>query len=63
MVVKSKQEHSNHDELQEHCQKLIIQINGILKKLAVDKFHLSQEKITHITNETLNKFKSLKGLN
>lgn len=61
MVIKSKHENSRPDDLEEYCQKLIIQMNGILKELVVDKFNFGQEKITAITNDTLNQFKRLKG--
>jgi hypothetical protein len=61
MVMNSKNE-KKEDELNEYCQKLIIQINGILKELAVDKFNIENDKITKITNETLVKFNRLKGI-
>jgi hypothetical protein len=46
-------------ELEIYCKKLIIQINGILKEIATDKFDFSAEKISQITSETLEKFNQL----
>lgn len=55
-------EDNKTQEIEEYCQKLIIQINGILKEIAVEKFNFDSEKILKITNETLSKFKQLKGV-
>ena len=49
-------------ELDDHCQKLIIQMNGILKELAIEKFNFNHDKISRITNATLLKFNTLKGI-
>ena len=62
MVINSKHEKSKIDELEEYCQKLIIQMNGILKELVISKFSFDQEQINSITHETLNQFKRLKRL-
>jgi hypothetical protein len=65
MVMDSKNEKNSADtstELVEYCQKLIIQMNGIIKEIAIDKFDFNNEKITKITNDTLSKFNKLKGI-
>ena len=48
--------------VEEYCQKLIIQINGILKEIAIDKFEFDTNKISRITKDTLVKFNELKGI-
>lgn len=48
--------------IEEYCQKLIIQINGILKEIAIDKFEFNNDKISRITKDTLIKFNELKGI-
>lgn len=65
MVMDSKNEKKSDDkstELEDYCQKLIIQMNGIIKEIAIDKFDFNNEKITRITNDTLSKFNKLKGI-
>jgi hypothetical protein len=65
MVMNSKSENKDErktSDLEEYCQKLIIQINGIVKEIAVDKFNFDQDKIVQITNDTLVKFNRLKGI-
>jgi DUF917 family protein len=65
MVMDSKNEKKNADkstELEDYCQKIIIQMNGIIKEIAIDKFDFNNEKITQITNDTLSKFNKLKGI-
>ena len=52
---------SKATELDDYCQKLIIQMNGILKEIAVEQFNFSHEKISQITSDTLIKFNQLKG--
>jgi hypothetical protein len=49
-------------EIEEYCQKLIIQINGIIKEIAIDKFNFDDDKIVQITKDTLSKFNKLKGI-
>lgn len=64
MVMNNKSEKKDDkisDEAEEYCQKLIIQINGIIKEIAINQFNFDNEKITKITNETLDKFNKLKG--
>ena len=66
MVMNNKNENktdSKTSDLEDYCQKLIIQMNGILKEIAVDKFDFNHEKISKITNETMIKFNKLKGTN
>lgn len=65
MVMNSKTENKNENkasDIEEYCQKLIIQINGIVKEIAVDRFNFDDEKIVQITNDTLSKFNKLKGI-
>lgn len=50
------------NNIEEYCQKLIIQINGIIKEIAVDKLNFDNNKIVQITNDTLKKFNKLKGI-
>lgn len=46
-------------KIETHCNKLIIQINGILKELAVTNFEFSPEKIARISQETVEKYNEL----
>ncbi|MFO9618722.1 hypothetical protein SDB96_09130 [Legionella pneumophila serogroup 1] len=65
MVMNSKSENKDEQKtanIEEYCQKLIIQINGIIKEIAVDKFNFDDDKIVQITKDTLNKFNKLKGI-
>ncbi len=64
MVMNNKTENKDEkkSDIEEYCQKLIIQINGIVKEIAVDKFNFDNEKIVQITNDTLIKFNKLKGI-
>lgn len=62
LVVNNNSERKEVNQLEEYCQKLIIQINGIVKELAVHHFNFNKEKITAIANETIVKFNSLNGL-
>lgn len=62
LVLQNKKEKNNSNELEEHCQKLIIQVNEIIKELVIDKFNFNQEKIAAITRETLVKFNALKAV-
>lgn len=64
LLVINKQENERHNdrpnaELDTYCQKLIIQMNGILKQIAVEHFNFNNEQIAQITQETLNKFNQL----
>ncbi|MGM9451932.1 hypothetical protein ACTAZI_01215 [Legionella bozemanae] len=64
MVMNSKTENKDEkkaSDIEEYCQKLIIQINGIVKEIAVNKFNFDNDKIVRITNDTLSKFNKLKG--
>ena len=56
---KNQNKDGQPSKIEEHCNKLIIQINGIIKELATGKFELSQEKIAKITQETLDKYNEL----
>lgn len=58
---KSEKEESNK-KIEEHCQKLIIQMNGIIKELVVNTYQFAPDKISQITQETMLKFNDLKGL-
>lgn len=62
LVINSNSEEKEVNQLEEYCQKLIIQINGIIKELAIHHFNFNKEKVTAIANETIAKFNSLKGL-
>ncbi|HAT1130572.1 TPA: hypothetical protein JBB30_01310 [Legionella pneumophila subsp. pneumophila] len=65
MVMNSKSDNKDEQKttnIEEYCQKLIIQINGIIKEIAVDKFNFDDDKIVKITKDTLNKFNKLKGI-
>lgn len=65
MVMSNKAENRNETKatsIEEYCQKLIIQINGIIKEIAIDKFNFDDDKIVKITNDTLIKFNKLKGV-
>lgn len=54
-----KPEENEVSKVDEYCNKLIIQINGILKEIAVGNFEFSPEKIAKITQETTEKYKDL----
>lgn len=56
---KNQKQEGQPSKVEEHCNKLIIQINGILKELATEHFELSPEKIAKITQETTDKYKEL----
>lgn len=45
--------------IDEHCNKLIIQINGILKEIAIRNYDFTPELISQITQETLLKYEAL----
>ena len=65
MVMNNKNENktdSKTSDLEDYCQKLIIQMNGILKEIAMDQFNFNNDKISKITNDTLIKFNELKGI-
>ena len=59
LVANNKNKGDQPSKIEEHCNKLIIQINGILKELATDQFELSPDKIAKITQETLDKYNEL----
>lgn len=44
---------------EEYCQKLIIQINGIIKKLPLINLIFIVKKIAQITKDTLAKFNKI----
>ncbi|MFP3773640.1 hypothetical protein SC813_15420 [Legionella pneumophila serogroup 1] len=56
---KNQNKDDQPSKIEEHCNKLIIQINGILKELATGQFELSPDKIAKITQETLDKYNEL----
>lgn len=65
MVMNNKAENKGGNkasDIEEYCQKLIIQINGIIKEIAVDKFNFDSDKIAQITSDTLSKFNKVKGI-
>lgn len=61
LVANNKNENKDEQssKIEEHCNKLIIQINGIIKELATEHFKLSPDKIAKITQETLDKYNEL----
>jgi hypothetical protein len=62
MVMSNKNKNENKtSELKEYCQKLIIQINGIVKEIAIGKFNFDRDKVAQIANDTLAKFNQLKN--
>lgn len=65
MVMNSKDKNKDEkkpEEIEEYCQKLIIQINGIVKDIAINQFNFDGDKIAQISNDTLSKFNQLKGV-
>ena len=60
---KQKQEEQIVSKVDEYCNKLIIQINGILKELAISNYGFTPEKITQIVQETTSKYKELSEAN
>lgn len=62
LVANNKNQNKDENQpskIDEHCNKLIIQINGIIKELATENFKLSHDKIAKITQETLDKYNEL----
>lgn len=62
LVTNNKNQKSSENDftkVDEYCNKLIIQINGILKEIAVANFEFSSEKIAKITQDTTEKYKEL----
>ena len=61
LLVKNNQQKADNQnsKVDEYCNKLIIQMNGILKEIAIENFKLSPEKIAKITQETTGKYKNL----
>ena len=65
MVMNKKDENKEEEspnEIEAYCQKLIIQMNGIIKEIAVNQFHFDNDKISQITRETMSKFNALTGV-
>ena len=54
-----KQEDQVVSKIDEHCSKLIIQINGILKELAISNYGFTPDKISQIAQETTSKYNEL----
>jgi hypothetical protein len=64
LVTNSKgqnQEDNSLSKIDEHCTKLLIQINGIIKEIAVENFEFTPEKIARITQETNDKYRDIVG--
>ena len=55
----NKNEEKYISKMDEHCNKLIIQLNEILKDLAVNNYGFSSEKIAQISQETISKYNGL----
>lgn len=56
---KNQNKEDQPSKIEEHCNKLIIQINGIIKEIATEHFQLSSDKIAKITQETIDKYNEL----
>jgi hypothetical protein len=60
LTNKSNQNKENSvSKMDEHCNKLIIQLNEILKDLAINNYGFSSEKIAQISQETISKYNEL----
>ena len=57
-----KQEENEVSKVDEYCNKLIIQINGILKELAINNYGFTTDKISQIAQDTTLKYKELTEL-
>ena len=62
MVMKSSESKKQENNIEEYCQKLIIQINELIKKIATDKFNMDKDSMGKIASETLIKFNKIKGI-
>jgi hypothetical protein len=62
MVMKKSESKKQDNNIEEYCQKLIIQINELIKTIATDKLNIDKESMSKIANETILKFNKIKGV-
>lgn len=62
MVMKKGESKKQDNNIEEYCQKLIIQINELIKTIATDKLNIDKESMSRIANETIVKFNKIKGV-
>ena len=62
MVMKKSESKKQDNNIEEYCQKLIIQINELIKTIATDKLNIDKESMSKIANETIVKFNKIKGV-
>jgi hypothetical protein len=62
MVMKKSESKKQENNIEEYCQKLIIQINELIKTIATDKFNIDKDSMSKIANETILKFNKIKGV-
>ena len=63
MVMKKNESKKQDNNIEEYCQKLIIQINELIKTIATDKFNIDKDSLGKIASETIDKFNKIKGIN
>ena len=59
---KKKQSGSNHSEIEEHCYKLMIQMNAIIKNLAADQLKYSKDDFDKLRDSAIVKYNDLIGV-
>lgn len=62
MVMKKSESKTQENNIEEYCQKLIIQINELIKVIATDKLNIDKDSMSKIANETIAKFNKIKGV-
>ncbi|MCR9192606.1 MAG: hypothetical protein NXI01_08100 [Gammaproteobacteria bacterium] len=62
MVMKKSESQKQENNIEEYCQKLIIQINELIKTIAIEKLSVNKEFMSKIANETIMKFNKIKGV-
>jgi hypothetical protein len=62
MVMKKSESKKQENNIEEYCQKLIIQINELIKTIATDKLNIDKDSMSKIANKTILKFNKIKGV-
>lgn len=59
---KNKKKGKEHSEIEEHCYKLAIQMNIILKNLASKNLGFGSEELDKIRDSAINKYNTIMGI-
>ena len=62
MVMKKSESKKQESNIEEYCQKLIIQMNELIKKIATEKLNIDKDSLGKIAGETIEKFNKIKGI-